>query len=122
MRLALCLILFAVFSACGTAPKVNYCIPASPQYGCSSGSLDKAKASGWVCLNTQDNSSLIKACRLGTGVPKDLVVCMVLEGGDELGCSNEKVVPAYGSGNYACLSTADVDHLLIWCKRNKKKS
>lgn len=122
MLLRLCLISFVVWvsSCAGHGPKVDYCIPGSPDYGCSSGPRPKEKAVGMICLNTKDQRSVLRSCKLGIGIPP-ITLCIVNDGGDTLACSDGSLPPAYGDQVYACLSPKDFDRFFIYCKRKQKK-
>lgn len=123
MRQKNCLTLFVALASfsCGTAPKIVYCIPGSPTYGCSNGEMPKEKAGGMICTDSRDQRTIIRACKLGIGIPETLEICVVNPGGDNLACSSGNVIPAYGGAkNFVCTSENDLDRLLVWCKRNKK--
>lgn len=126
MRHALCLILSVACSftlqGCGSGPKLVYCIPNNP-YACSNGPLPKEKAKGMICMSTQDNASVIRSCKLGVGVPKDVVACVVDDGGDDLACSDGTIQKALtGPKTFVCISPSDLDRLLIYCKRKVRSA
>lgn len=121
MQPKLYLIWLGVWASSCAGPKVDYCIPGTPQYGCSSGAMPKEKAQGMICMNSKDQRSVLRACKLGIGMP-EIVICIVNEGGDSLACSDGVLPPAYGDQIYACLRPNDFDRLFIYCKRKKNES
>jgi hypothetical protein len=107
-------------SACKHAPKVNYCLPGEPYYGCSEGPLDMRQADGMICTSTRDQRSILRACKLGVGVPDTIVMCVATSGGSQVACSDGGILPAYGGEDtYTCLNTRDFDRLMVYCKRKQ---
>lgn len=114
-------VVWVSLAGCKTAPKVNYCIPGEPEYGCANGPMPMQESEGMICTNTRHQRTILRACRLGVGISDDIVICVASDAGKQMACSDGQVLPAYGaSETYTCLNQTDFDRLMIWCKRKAK--
>lgn len=115
-------ICISLLTGCYSSPKVNYCIPDTPEYGCADGPMPMEHADGMICTDIENTRSVLRDCKLGIGLPNELVVCVAASGGTQMACSNGKVEPAVSTPNtYTCLSSPDFDRLLVYCKRKAPK-
>jgi hypothetical protein len=89
--------------------------------GCSKGSpRPYEKAHLWRCLSPNDQERLLRACKLGTGAPR-LNYCTIYVDaqGPVAVCADGTVEWPWKLSSYACLSAADSERLLIYCRRDK---
>ncbi len=111
-------VIWASLAGCHSGPRVNYCIPGEGEYGCASGPIPSSQADGMICTDTRNQQSLLRACKLGLDLPESIVLCVASDQGTIMACSDQNVLPAYGTETaFVCLSPSDFDRLLIYCKR-----